>query len=58
MGNNENMHDLEAEISYELLRRRERRQVYLRNYGQEFGETVLELRSVMVHWIIEVSISP
>ncbi|KAI4379100.1 hypothetical protein MLD38_005437 [Melastoma candidum] len=52
-GNIEYVHGSEAEINYEFLRGRERRQIYLRNYGEEFGENVLELRSVMVHWIIE-----
>ncbi|KAI4385889.1 hypothetical protein MLD38_003877 [Melastoma candidum] len=55
IGNIENVHGSEVEINYECLRGRERREVYLHNYGKEFGEHVLDLRSEMVHWIIEES---
>ncbi|XP_020232675.1 cyclin-SDS isoform X2 [Cajanus cajan] len=51
--------DSDDEDSYRMLRKRERRQGFLSNYGEiyfsttEFGETVLEQRVQMVHWIVE-----
>ncbi|XP_057443216.1 cyclin-SDS [Lotus japonicus] len=53
--------DSDDEDSYQLLRKRERKQVFLWNYAEaylsatEFGELVLQQRSQMVHWIIEQS---
>ncbi|KAG5051210.1 hypothetical protein JHK87_003408 [Glycine soja] len=53
--------DLDDEDSYQMLRKRERRQGYVLNYGDgyfsttEFGDTVIEQRAQMVHWIIEQS---
>jgi len=55
--------DLDDEDSYQMLRKRERRQGYVLNYGDgyfsttEFGDTVIEQRAQMVHWIIEVGLS-
>lgn len=49
------------EESYQMLRNRERRQVYLHDYGEEYctttdyGELVIQQRLHMAHWIIEVS---
>ncbi|KAL2347804.1 hypothetical protein Fmac_001804 [Flemingia macrophylla] len=53
--------DSDDEDSYQMLRKRERRQSFLSNYGEvyfsatEFGETVLQQRMQMVHWIVEQS---
>ncbi|KAL3751147.1 hypothetical protein ACJRO7_012031 [Eucalyptus globulus] len=47
--------DEEDAESYQLLRNRERREVFLRNYVEEYGEPVLKERTRMVHWIIEHS---
>ncbi|ESW25202.1 hypothetical protein PHAVU_003G016100 [Phaseolus vulgaris] len=53
--------DSDDEDSYQMLRKRERKQGFVSNYGEryfsttEFGETVLEQRSQMVHWIVEQS---
>ncbi|XP_056166071.1 cyclin-SDS-like [Syzygium oleosum] len=47
--------DEEDAESYQLLRNRERREVFLRNYVEEYGEPVLKERTRMVHWIIEQS---
>jgi len=55
--------DSDDEDSYQMLRKRERKQGFVSNYGEryfsttEFGETVLEQRSQMVHWIVEVGLS-
>lgn len=51
------------EESYKALRERERRTVSLHNYAEEYcsrteyGDLVLQQRSQMVHWIVEVSAS-
>ncbi|KAK7308840.1 hypothetical protein RJT34_05114 [Clitoria ternatea] len=51
--------DSEDEDSYQMLRKRERRQVFVLNYSEryfsttEFGEMVLQQRAQMVHWIVE-----
>ncbi|KAJ9563720.1 hypothetical protein OSB04_008880 [Centaurea solstitialis] len=53
--------DEEHEESYQMMRKRERRQVYLRDYAEEYcrmkeyGHLVVEQRLHMVHWIIEQS---
>nr|XP_029152497.1 cyclin-SDS-like [Arachis hypogaea] len=53
--------DLDEEESYLMLRERERKQVLLWNYTDsyfsttEFGDLVIQQRSQMVHWIVEVS---
>jgi hypothetical protein len=53
--------DEEHEESYQALRDRERRQVFLHNYAEEYcstteyGDLVLQQRSQMVNWIAEVS---
>ncbi|TKY69213.1 Cyclin-SDS protein [Spatholobus suberectus] len=53
--------DSDDEESYQILRKRERRQGFLTNYGEryfcttEFGETVLEQRTQMVQWMVEQS---
>ncbi|KAJ1418359.1 Cyclin-like [Sesbania bispinosa] len=53
--------DLDDEDSYQMLRKRERRQVFLWNYAEryfsttDFGELVLQQRSQMVQWIVEQS---
>ncbi|KAF8040089.1 hypothetical protein BT93_B2342 [Corymbia citriodora subsp. variegata] len=47
--------DEEDAECYQLLRNRERREVFLRNYVEEYGEAVLKERTRMVHWIIEQS---
>ncbi|XP_054825806.1 cyclin-SDS [Prosopis cineraria] len=54
--------DAEVEDSYQMLRKRERRQLYLCNYAEkygsnttEYGSLVLQQRSQMVHWIVEQS---
>ncbi|RAL47842.1 hypothetical protein DM860_011427 [Cuscuta australis] len=49
----------EDEESYRMLRSRERRQVYLRDYTKEYcsdtcyGELVIQQRLKMVHWIVQ-----
>ena len=54
--------DLDDEESYRMLRERERRQVLLWNYAEkyfsstEFGDLVIQQRSQMVHWIVEVGL--
>ncbi|KAL7607475.1 hypothetical protein Lser_V15G15357 [Lactuca serriola] len=53
--------DEEHEESYQMMRQRERRQVYLHNYAdeycgtKEYGHLVVQQRLQMVHWIIEQS---
>ncbi|KAI3719863.1 hypothetical protein L6452_20768 [Arctium lappa] len=53
--------DEEHEESYQMMRKRERRQVYLHDYAEEYcgmeeyGHLVVEQRLHMVHWIIEQS---
>ncbi|QCD89456.1 cyclin B [Vigna unguiculata] len=53
--------DSDDEDSYQMLRKRERKQGFVSNYAEryfsttEFGETVLEQRAQMVHWIVEQS---
>ncbi|KAI3497985.1 hypothetical protein L1887_33660 [Cichorium endivia] len=53
--------DQEHEESYQMMRKRERRQVYLHDYAEEycetkeFGHLVVQQRLQMVHWIIEQS---
>lgn len=53
--------DEEHEKSYELIRRRERKQQYIRDYTEEYcsitdsGNLVIQQRLHMVHWIMEVS---
>ncbi|KAK7310152.1 hypothetical protein RJT34_07465 [Clitoria ternatea] len=53
--------DSEDEDSYQMLRKRERRQVFVLNYSEryfsttDFGEMVLQQRAQMVHWIVEQS---
>ncbi|XP_030550903.1 cyclin-SDS-like [Rhodamnia argentea] len=47
--------DEEDAESYRLLRNRERKEVFLRNYVEEYGEPVNKDRTRMVHWIIEQS---
>ncbi|KAI3431206.1 Cyclin N-terminal domain-containing protein, partial [Psidium guajava] len=47
--------DEEDAESYRLLRNRERREVFVRNYVDEYGEPVNKERTRMVHWIIEQS---
>ena len=53
--------DEEDEESYKMLRRRERRQVFLHDYAEEYrsttdyGDLILQQRSFMVRWIVEVS---
>ncbi|KAL6970038.1 hypothetical protein U1Q18_029745 [Sarracenia purpurea var. burkii] len=55
--------DDEHEMSYQMLRKRERRQVYLHDYAEEYcstaehGELIIQQRLQMVHWIVEVSCS-
>ncbi|KZV19547.1 cyclin-SDS [Dorcoceras hygrometricum] len=49
----------EDEESYKIIRKRERRQVYLRDYAEEYcsateyGNLVIQQRQQMVHWIVE-----
>jgi len=56
--------DSDDEDSYQMLRKRERKQGFVSNYAEryfsttEFGETVLEQRAQMVHWIVEVGFIP
>ncbi|XWS69486.1 hypothetical protein CRYUN_Cryun04dG0182900 [Craigia yunnanensis] len=51
--------DEEDEESYKMLRKRERRQVFLRDYAEEYrfttdyGDLILQQRSFMVRWIVE-----
>ncbi|KAL3824023.1 hypothetical protein ACJIZ3_020052 [Penstemon smallii] len=51
--------DVEDEESYRMLMKRERRQVYLRDYAEEYcnttdyGHLVIQQRLHMVHWIVE-----
>ncbi|KAL4586444.1 hypothetical protein LXL04_011080 [Taraxacum kok-saghyz] len=51
--------DEEHEESYQMMRKRERKQVYLHNYAEEYygtkeyGQMVVHQRLQMVHWIIE-----
>ncbi|KAK9277331.1 hypothetical protein L1049_006872 [Liquidambar formosana] len=53
--------DEEDEESYKMFRSRERRQVYLRDYAEEYcstteyGDLVIQQRLQMVHWIVEQS---
>ncbi|XP_045803379.1 cyclin-SDS [Trifolium pratense] len=53
--------DLDDEDSYQMLRKRERRQVFMWNYAEryfsttKFTDLVFQQRSKMVHWIIEQS---
>ncbi|XP_076960181.1 cyclin-SDS-like [Bidens hawaiensis] len=55
--------DEEHEESYQMLKKRERRQVYLHNYTEEYrmmkeyGDLVVQQRSKMVHWIMKQSAS-
>ncbi|CAK9158114.1 unnamed protein product [Ilex paraguariensis] len=49
----------EHEESYKMMRERERREVYLHDYAEEYcsstdrGELVIQQRLQMVHWIVE-----
>ncbi|KAI3796287.1 hypothetical protein L1987_38954 [Smallanthus sonchifolius] len=53
--------DEEHEESYHMMKRRERRQVYLHDYAEEYcgmkeyGDLVVQQRLQMVHWIMEQS---
>ncbi|XP_059658338.1 cyclin-SDS [Cornus florida] len=53
--------DEEDEESYQMFRNRERRQVYLRDYAEEYcsateyGKLIIQQRLQMVHWIVEQS---
>ncbi|PRQ41018.1 putative cyclin [Rosa chinensis] len=53
--------DDEVEESYQMLRNRERLKVFLRDYTEdyssttEYGGLILQQRSYMVRWIIEIS---
>ncbi|XP_076931981.1 cyclin-SDS-like [Bidens hawaiensis] len=53
----------EHEESYQMLKKRERRQVYLHNYAEEYrvmkeyGDLIVQQRSKMVHWIMKQSAS-
>ncbi|WJX16790.1 hypothetical protein P8452_06779 [Trifolium repens] len=53
--------DLDDEDSYQMLRKRERRQVFMWNYAEryfsttKFTDLVFQQRSKMVHWIVEQS---
>ncbi|KAK9051209.1 hypothetical protein SSX86_027837 [Deinandra increscens subsp. villosa] len=53
--------DEEHEESYQMMKKRERRQVYLHDYAEEYcgmteyGDLVVQQRLHMVHWIIEQS---
>ncbi|KAE8667699.1 Cyclin-SDS-like [Hibiscus syriacus] len=53
--------DEEDEESYNRLRERERRQVFLRDYAEEYrfttdhGDLILQQRSFMIRWIVEQS---
>lgn len=54
--------DEDDEGSYQMLRKRERAKVYLHDYTDEYcskteyGSLVLQQRSYMIHWIVEVSL--
>lgn len=47
--------------SYKMIRDRERRQVYLHDYAEDYccttdyGDLIIQQRLQMVHWIFEVS---
>ncbi|KAL3502092.1 hypothetical protein ACH5RR_036541 [Cinchona calisaya] len=51
----------EDEESYKMFRRRERKQVYLHDYAEEYcsnthyGDLIIQQRLQMVHWIVEQS---
>ncbi|KAD4982944.1 hypothetical protein E3N88_19615 [Mikania micrantha] len=53
--------DEEHEETYQMLKKRERRQVYLHDYAEkycvttEYGDLVVQQRLQMVHWIMEQS---
>ncbi|KAE8662629.1 Cyclin-SDS-like [Hibiscus syriacus] len=53
--------DEEDEESYKRFRERERRQVFLRDYAEEYrfttdhGDLILQQRSFMIRWIVEQS---
>ncbi|KAF7827606.1 cyclin-SDS [Senna tora] len=52
--------DQEDEEGYQMLRKRERRQVFYSNYAEkysntEYGKLVLQQRSQMIYWIVEQS---
>ncbi|CAK8570447.1 unnamed protein product [Lathyrus sativus] len=53
--------DLDDEDSYQILRKRERKQVFMWNYAEryfsttDFTELVFQQRCRMVHWIVEHS---
>ncbi|KAH1087282.1 hypothetical protein GYH30_018707 [Glycine max] len=53
--------DWDDEDSYQMLRKRERKQGFVSNYGDryfsttEFGDIVIEQRALMVQWIVEQS---
>ncbi|GFP83578.1 cyclin-sds [Phtheirospermum japonicum] len=53
------LEDEEDEESYRMLRKRERRQEYVRDYAEEYclttayGDLVIQQRLHMVHWIVE-----
>ncbi|KAK3011602.1 hypothetical protein RJ639_011009 [Escallonia herrerae] len=55
------MEDEEDEESYQMTRTRERRQVYVHDYAEEYssstgyGNLVIQQRLQMVHWMIEQS---
>ncbi|KAJ0837793.1 putative cyclin [Helianthus annuus] len=55
--------DEEHEESYQMMKVRERRQVYLHDYAEEYcgvteyGDLVVQQRLQMVHWIMEQSAS-
>lgn len=51
----------EDEESYRMIRKRERRQLYLHDYAEEYcsttdyGDLIVQQRLQMVRWILEVS---
>ncbi|PHU17981.1 Cyclin-SDS [Capsicum chinense] len=53
------LEDEEDEESYMLIRNRERRQLYLHDYAEEYcsttdsGDLIVQQRLLMVHWILE-----
>ncbi|KAK6931662.1 Cyclin, N-terminal [Dillenia turbinata] len=55
------LQDEEDEESYQLLRSRERKQVFIHDYAEEylstteFGDLILQQRSLMVNWIVQQS---
>lgn len=57
----EGLEDEEDEESYRMIRNRERRQLYLHDYAEEYcsttdyGDLIVQQRLQMVHWILEVS---